>query len=120
VNVLVVDDNTDAAQMLSTLLTLAGHRVHTAFDAEECLAVVGEVDPDACILDIGLPGMNGYELARRLRARASARRLYLIALTGYGQQDDRDQAFSAGFDEHMTKPVKFEALESALARVLPN
>ena len=118
--VLVVDDNTDAAHMLSTLLTLAGHQVRTAFDAESCLAIVAEVDPDACILDIGLPGMDGYELARRLRARAHARSLHLIALTGYGQQTDREQALSAGFNEHMTKPVNFEALEATLARVRPD
>jgi len=118
--VLVVDDNTDAAHMLSTLLTLAGHQVRTAFDAESCLAIVAEVDPDACILDIGLPGMDGYELARRLRARAHARSLYLIALTGYGQQTDREQALSAGFNEHMTKPFNFEALEATLARVRPD
>lgn len=116
---MVVDDNTDAAQMLSSLLTLAGHQVRTAFDAEACLAVVAEVDPDACILDIGLPGMDGYELARRLRAREGSRSLYLIALTGYGQESDREHAFAAGFDEHMTKPVNFDALEAALARVRP-
>jgi signal transduction histidine kinase/ActR/RegA family two-component response regulator len=117
--VLVVDDNADAGQMLASLLSLAGHEVGTALTAEECLDVVGGVGPDVCILDIGLPGMNGYELARRLRADPATRSLYLIALTGYGQYADREAALSAGFDDHMTKPADLERLESMLARARP-
>ncbi len=117
--VLIVDDNVDAAHMLEGLLTLAGHEVTTAFSAEECLADVARLAPNACILDIGLPGMDGYELARRLRADPATRSLYLIALTGYGQYSDRQKALSAGFDDHMTKPAKFDVLEEALARAHP-
>jgi len=114
--VFVVDDNIDAAQMLESLLTLAGHQVSVAHSAEECLGDVVRVAPDACILDIGLPTMDGYELARRLRSDPATQSLYLIALTGYGQSADRQKALDAGFDDHMTKPAKFEILEEALAR----
>lgn len=117
--ILIVDDNVDAAKMLESLLTLAGHEVIVCFSAEECLADVARLAPNACILDIGLPSMDGYELARRLRADPATRSLYLIALTGYGQYSDRQKALSAGFDDHLTKPAKFEVLEEALARVRP-
>lgn len=116
VRVLVVDDNVDAAHMLKSLLNLSGHEVSVAFSAEECLANVATLAPDACILDIGLPNMDGYELARRLRADSATRSLYLIALTGYGQHSDRQKALSAGFDDHMTKPAEVKILEEALAR----
>lgn len=114
--VYVVDDNVDAAQMLESLLTLGGHQVSVAHSAEECLRNVVSIAPDACILDIGLPGMDGYELARRLRRDPATQSLYLIALTGYGQFADRQQAMEVGFDDHMTKPAKLELLEEALAR----
>jgi signal transduction histidine kinase len=115
--ILVVDDNIDAAQMLESLLILAGHEVVVAHSAEDCLADIARVAPQACILDIGLPGMDGYELARRLRADRATRSLYLIALTGYGQFADRQKALDAGFDHHMTKPASFAVLEEALAHV---
>jgi signal transduction histidine kinase len=117
IRILVVDDNIDAAQMLENLLTLAGHEVAIAHSAEECLADVARVAPHACILDIGLPEMDGYELARRLRTDGSTRSLYLIALTGYGQYADRQNALDAGFDDHLTKPASFRVLEETLARV---
>lgn len=117
IRVLVVDDNLDAAQMLAGLLTLAGHAVSVVSTAEECLASISAFAPDACILDIGLPGLDGYELARRLRADLATRSLCLIALTGYGQYADRQKALSAGFDAHFTKPAKLELLEEILAKV---
>jgi len=112
--VLIVDDNADAAHTLASLLTLAGHEVRTALHAEECLAMVADRAPDVCIVDIGLPGMDGYELARRLKAEPATRSLHLIALTGYGQPSDREKALRCGFDDHMTKPVHINALETAL------
>lgn len=112
--VLIVDDNADAAHTLANLLLLCGHEVATALSAEECLAMVADQAPDVCVVDIGLPGMDGYELARRLRAEAATRALHLIALTGYGQHADREKALQSGFDDHMTKPVDIGALEAAL------
>lgn len=112
--VLIVDDNADAAHTLASLLTLAGHEVRTALHAKECLAMVADRAPDVCIVDIGLPGMDGYELARRLKAEPATRSLHLIALTGYGQPSDREKALRCGFDDHMTKPVHINALETAL------
>lgn len=112
--VLVVDDSADAAQSLADILELSGHEVATAGDADECLDVIGVFCPDVCILDIGLPGMNGYDLARRLRSSDSTRSLRLIALTGYAQYSDREKAIAAGFDEHLAKPASFESLMAAL------
>ena len=115
--IFVVDDNIDAAQTLESLLTLGGHQVDVAHSAEQCLADIARSAPHACILDIGLPGIDGYELARRLRADQATRSLYLIALTGYGQHADRERALDAGFDDHMTKPTSISVLEGALSRV---
>ncbi|MCW5669116.1 MAG: response regulator [Hydrogenophaga sp.] len=115
--VLVVDDNVDAAQTLASLLLICGHEVSTALNAEECLAMVADQAPDVCIVDIGLPGMDGYELARRLRAEPATRSMHLIALTGYGQPADRDMALRSGFNDHMAKPVDIGALEAALDAV---
>jgi CheY-like chemotaxis protein len=117
VRIFVVDDNVDAAQLMENLLTLAGHEIAIAHSAEECLSEITRFAPNACILDIGLPGMDGYELARRLRSDSATRSLYLIALTGYGQHADRQKALDAGFDDHMTKPANFAVLEEAIARV---
>jgi PAS domain S-box-containing protein len=110
--VLVVDDNADAAESLAMLLLLDGHEVKTAFDAEQALAVASDFKPQLAILDIGLPGRNGYELALDLRRLAEARPPRLIALTGWGQAEDRARARSAGFDRHLTKPVDPDALRS--------
>lgn len=112
--VLIVDDNADAASTLASVLTLAGHEVSTAPNGEECLAMVARLVPDACIVDIGLPDMSGYELARRLRTEPATRLSRLIALTGYGQAVDREKALRNGFDDHMTKPADINALEVAL------
>lgn len=103
--VLVVDDNADAAEMLALLLETSGHEVVVAHTAEAALSATNTVTPDACLLDIGLPGMDGKELARRLRAQPHTARALLVAVTGYGQEQDREEALAAGFDHHLVKPV---------------
>jgi CheY-like chemotaxis protein len=116
--VLVVDDNRDAAEMLAEALRLTGCEVRVALDGPEALAVMERFPADACFLDIGLPGMNGFELARRLRALNRSRRIRLIAVTGYGQQADVEESRAAGFDQHLVKPVATEVLIGALRDVV--
>lgn len=115
--VLVVDDNADAANSLSMVLALEGHEVQVAVTGEETLKRLPSFRPDVVLLDIGLPGIDGYEVARRIRNAAATAGTRLIALTGYGQPDDRQRAVAAGFDEHLVKPVNFTQLRAALARV---
>jgi PAS domain S-box-containing protein len=103
--ILVVDDNVDGAESLATLLELYGHEVRTALDGPAALAVADEFRPDVVLLDIGLPGMDGYEVARQLRAREAFRAARLIAMTGWGQDADRERSRQAGFDLHLVKPV---------------
>lgn len=103
--VMVVDDNIDAAQTLANLLKLDGYDIHTAHDAAHALEMAREVRPLVCFLDIGLPDMDGYELARQLRASEVCRKTLLIATTGWGQPEDKTRALAAGFDLHLTKPV---------------
>jgi PAS domain S-box-containing protein len=113
--VLIVDDNVDAADSLATLLQLKGHETQAVYNGSEALERVGSFKPHVALIDIGLPKMNGYELAKRLRqmfARASMR---LVALTGYGQAEDRQLSAAAGFDDHLVKPVDLPTLERALA-----
>ena len=107
---LVVDDNADAAQTLSTLLTMYGQDVRAAFSGEEALQVVQDWPPDVAVLDIGLPDLNGYELCRRMRAQPWGERALLIACTGWGQREDVDRAREAGFDFHLVKPVDPQAV----------
>lgn len=113
--IVIVDDNADAAQTLSLLLEVAGHHVITEHSAKGALKVIRAELPDACVLDIGLPDMDGNELARQLRAQPETDKTLLIALTGYGQLHDREEAIVAGFDHHMTKPVDVQKLLSVLA-----
>jgi signal transduction histidine kinase/ActR/RegA family two-component response regulator len=108
--VLVVDDNADAAETLARLLALVGWEARTAADGAQALHAVEAFAPDVAFLDIGLPGMDGYELARRLRGHANARSTLIVALTGYGRDPDRARALAAGFDEHLVKPVAAERL----------
>jgi CheY-like chemotaxis protein len=104
--VLVVDDNVDSAESLAVLLEMAGHQVRTAHDGPSALAMAREYKPEIVLLDIGLPaGMDGYEVARRLRPDAGAGGVVLVALTGFGQDEDRRRAAQAGFDHHLVKPV---------------
>jgi CheY-like chemotaxis protein len=108
--VLVVDDNADAAESLAVLLELMGHRTVTAHDGATALAKFAEVQPDVVLLDIGLPDIDGYEVARRLRA-GGASSTRLVALTGWGQAEDKRRAAEAGFDLHWTKPVDPQKLQ---------
>jgi len=114
--VLVVDDNEDAAETLAMTLELHGCEVRTAATAAQALDVLPGFAPAVALLDIGLPDMNGYELARRLRLLPDGAALTLIATTGWGQQKDRERAFAAGFDHHLTKPIDVDLLRSYLPR----
>jgi PAS domain S-box-containing protein len=111
--VLVVDDNRDAAETLALLLRSAGHEVCLAYDGVEALAAAEGFGPEVAFLDIGLPGLDGYEVARRLRQRPG--KLLLVAVTGYGQEEDRRRAHAAGFDRHLVKPVDPTVLQELLA-----
>jgi CheY-like chemotaxis protein len=108
--ILVVDDNDDAALTLAESLHVYGHDTRVAHDGPTALEAAAAFRPEVVILDIGLPVMDGYELAERLRASGSIGPLRLIAVTGYGQDSDRERARRAGFDAHMAKPVTLEAL----------
>jgi signal transduction histidine kinase/CheY-like chemotaxis protein len=112
--VLVVDDNADAAESLAQLLDLEGHATQVAYTARRALEQFDSFGPDVVLLDIGLPEMDGYEVAHRLRQRADKHPVILVALTGYGQREDRDRAIAAGFDEHLVKPVGFDELQRVL------
>ncbi len=114
--VLVVDDNVDAADTLADLLGDLGYSVRATYDAVSALELAGRFDPEVCFLDIGLPVMDGYELAQRLRQAENAAGRRLIAVTGYGQDADRRRARAAGFDGHLVKPVSLDALEGVLRR----
>jgi CheY-like chemotaxis protein len=113
--VLVVDDNEDAAMLLAELLRMAGHVVAVAHDGAAALKTSASFIPEVALLDIGLPGMDGYELAQRLRAAQPLPRLRLIALTGYGEEKDRLRTKAAGFDVHLVKPVDFNQVTALLA-----
>jgi CheY-like chemotaxis protein len=109
--VLVVDDNRDAAELLAEALEMEGYQTRVAFDGPSALRVAAEFRPELAFLDIGLPVMDGYDLARRLRALEQGP-LVLVAVTGYGQPSDRARSVEAGFDEHLVKPI---TIDSALA-----
>jgi PAS domain S-box-containing protein len=113
--VLIVDDSTDAADSLAMLLKLEGHDVTTAYSAVAALETAEQLLPDVAFIDIGLPQMDGYEVARRLRANERCRAIRLVALTGYGQPGDRDEARRAGFDHHLVKPADLQSVGAILA-----
>jgi CheY-like chemotaxis protein len=112
--VLVVDDNVDAANSIATVLQLFGHNVHCVYDGPSALSAADEFRPEIIVLDIGLPGMDGYEVARRLRDRAAFQGTPIVAVTGYGQDEDRARSREAGFNEHLAKPVDPEALHKLI------
>jgi PAS domain S-box-containing protein len=117
--VLIVDDNSDAAEMLGLMLSYLGCEVRLAYNGLDALILARDFRPDLIILDIGLPGLNGYEVASRLRAEEWGRDIVLIALTGWGQDEDKRRAREAGFDHHLVKPVNPEVLETILAEKEP-
>jgi CheY-like chemotaxis protein len=112
---LIVDDSPDARESLRLLLELAGHEVETAEDGTTGLAKLRRFRPDVALIDLALPGMDGYTVARTARQSAEARGIRLVALTGYGGAEDRDEALAAGFDVHLTKPVDPDRLEDLVA-----
>ena len=113
--VLVVDDNADAADSLGQLLELLGNEVRTAYDGEDGVRAAGEFRPAVVFCDIGMPKLNGYEAARRIRQQPWSKGMVLVALTGWGQDDDRRKTTEAGFDHHLVKPVEFAALTKLLS-----
>src|ERR1700742_2276367 len=114
--VLIVDDNEDAANSLAMVLKLGGHETASVYTAADALQRVAAFKPDVVLLDIGLPGMNGYEVAQKIRELPGLRDIRLIAVTGYGRSDDRQRARDAGFDDHLTKPVEYAVLQRTLER----
>jgi CheY-like chemotaxis protein len=114
---LVVDDNVDAADGLAMLLRLSGHEVGVAYDGPSAVRVAPTLRPQVVLLDLGLPGMDGYEVARRLRAQPELKGTYLVAVTGWGQPEDRQRSKEMGFDRHLVKPVNPPLLAQLLAEV---
>jgi CheY-like chemotaxis protein len=116
--ILVVDDNRDAAESMRVLLKLMGAEVRAAFDGLEALEVAASFHPQAVLLDIGMPKLHGYDVARRFRQDEGGRQMVLIALTGWGREEDRRRAEEAGFDGHLTKPVQASDLRELLERLM--
>jgi PAS domain S-box-containing protein len=115
--ILVVEDNLDTAESLSFLLKLDGNETHAVYDGLTAVETAATFQPDVVLLDIGLPGLNGYDVANRIREQAWGRKMVLVALTGWGQEEDRRRSREAGFDHHLTKPVDPVALKKLLARL---
>jgi len=109
-----VDDNVDAAESLSRLLRMQAHEVRVEYDGLAAVAAARDMNPDVVLLDIGLPKMDGLEVAKILRARADGRRPLLVAMTGFGQAKDRARTAAAGFDHHLTKPIDPNLLQSLM------
>jgi CheY-like chemotaxis protein len=112
--VLVADDNRDAASSLAAVLELLGDTTRVAHDGAEALAIAEDFRPDVALLDIGMPHLDGHDLARRIRAQPWGRDVVLVALTGWGQEEDRRRSQAAGFDRHLVKPVDFDELRKLL------
>jgi CheY-like chemotaxis protein len=114
-SVLIADDNFDAAESLAMLIDGDGHRVMTAHDGEAAVQMFAERKPDVALLDIGMPKLDGYEVARRIRAMPQGGSALLIAVTGWGQAGDRTRSAEAGFDHHLTKPVDYDVLAKLIS-----
>ena len=117
--VVVVDDNRDAAGSLAMLLELLGHDVRVAYDGDAAVRIAGEFHPDLALLDLGMPNVSGYEACRRMRSEPWGTRMTIIAVTGWGQEEDRRQSADAGFDHHLVKPVSPDTLESLPSLLRP-
>jgi CheY-like chemotaxis protein len=115
-SVLVVDDNVDAALVLAETLRMLGHHVSVVHDGHAAVHAALTTKPEVVLLDIGLPGIDGYEVARRIRSSGPTLPVRVIALTGWSQEEDKQRAFRAGFDEHWAKPVDFDRLRRVLAQ----
>jgi CheY-like chemotaxis protein len=116
-HILVVDDSADAAEMVASLLEFSGHRVSTAHSGAEAIAQARAAPPDIVFLDIGLPDMSGMQAASAMRRLPELDGTRLVALSGYGQQSDRENALAAGFDHHLTKPATLETLRAAITEL---
>jgi CheY-like chemotaxis protein len=114
--VLCVDDNHDSADSMAMLLDMLGCEVEVSYGGPAALALAEQFRPDVCLLDLTMPGMDGLELARRLRQRAAGRRMLLVAMTALGGESHRRQTAAAGFDLHLVKPIEIDALTAALRR----
>jgi len=115
--VLVVDDNRDAAETLAALLDMFGHRAPVANDGNQALRMLPSLMPDVVFLDLGMPGMSGYDVAVAIRHEPRYAQVRLVALTGWGGEADRARTREAGFDAHLTKPATVEAIEEVLGRI---
>lgn len=115
--ILIADDNADAGDSLAMLLEALGHETHTAREGTQALAAAASLRPDVVFLDIGMPGLTGYEVCQRIRAEPWGRSLLLVALTGWGQREDRERSARAGFDHHLVKPADLATLQKVLADV---
>ena len=104
--IVVADDNTDCAESTAVILRMEGHTVHVAYDGQHTVELVASVRPEVVLLDIGLPKLNGYDAARRIRAMDGMQDVLLVAITGWAQDSDKAQSRAAGFDHHLTKPVE--------------
>jgi len=113
--ILIVDDSRDSADSLAMLLKFVGHEVHTAYDGEQAVEEAEALRPEVVLLDIGMPRLNGYDACRCIRAQPWGRTMFLIALTGWGEEEDRRRTEQAGFDHHIVKPVDSAALMQLLA-----
>ena len=113
--VLIVDDNQDAAESMALLLNVTGHEAHVAFDGRMAIKAIQSCRPEVVRMDIGLPGMDGYEVARQVRSDHTLDAMLLVALTGYCQAEDRDRSLQAGFNVHLVKPAALEDLEHVLS-----
>ena len=116
---LVVEDQPDAREVLRLALQLAGHEVFEAADGPSGIEAVSRHQPDVAVIDIGLPGCDGYEVARQVRRVSDGRTIFLVALTGYGQPDDHQRAEEAGFDVHLVKPIDLDRLNALLRESPP-
>jgi CheY-like chemotaxis protein len=113
----VVDDNVDTVLSFSMLLKESGNEVRTAHDGPTAVQIATEYVPDVVLLDIGLPGLNGYEVAKQIRTKPTLKNVVLVALTGYGQESDRQASMEAGFNHHLIKPARLEQVRKILASV---
>jgi len=112
--ILIVDDNRDAALSLAMLMELTGNETHIAHDGQEAVEAAARLRPDVILLDIGLPRLNGFEACRQIREQPWSKTIVIVALTGWGQDDDRRKSLEAGFDGHLVKPANYDELTRLL------
>jgi len=114
--ILVIDDHRDALEVFGLLLRKLGHSVHTSLDGERALEQIETLHPDLIFLDLGMPGLDGYEVARRMRRHPNLKEARIVAVTGFGDRQRRDLAFEAGFDDYLVKPTTLSDLQAVIDR----